>query len=57
MIFLNSLKNKKDFILLYEKIYNLGYQSVLIETGLNFLNTLIKNKLINNLYLFKNIKI
>ena len=56
MIFLNSLKNKKDFILLYEKIYNLGYQSVLIETGLNFLNTLIKNKLINNLYLFKNNK-
>ena len=52
-IFLNALKDKKDFILLYKKIYKLGYSRVLLETGLIFLNTMIKNKLINNLYLFK----
>ena len=52
-IFINALKDKKDFILLYKKIYKLGYSRVLLETGLIFLNTVIKNKLINNLYLFK----
>ena len=52
-IFLNALKDKKDFILLYKKIYKLGYSRVLLETGLIFLNTIIKNKLIKNLYLFK----
>ena len=52
-VFINSLKDKKDFILLYKKIYKLGYSRVLLETGLIFLSALIKNKLINNLYLFK----
>ena len=55
-VFINSLKDKKDFILLYKKIYKLGYSRVLLETGLIFLNTVIKKKLINNLYLFKSIK-
>jgi 6-phosphogluconolactonase/glucosamine-6-phosphate isomerase/deaminase len=31
----------------------MGYARILIETGLTFLNTLIKNKLINDLYIFK----
>ena len=52
-IFINNLKEKKDFISLYKKIYKLGYSRVLLETGLIFLDTIIKNKLINNLYLFK----
>ncbi len=52
-VFINSLKDKKDFTSLYKKIYKLGYARVLLETGLIFLNTVIKNKLINNLYLFK----
>ena len=39
--------------MLYKKIYKLGYSRVLFETGLTFLSTVIKNKLINNLYLFK----
>ena len=52
-VFINALKDKKDFIFLYKKIYKLGYSRVLLETGLIFLRTVIKNKLINNLYLFK----
>ena len=52
-VFVNGLKDKKDFILLYKKIYKLGYSRVLLETGLIFLRTIIRNKLINNLYLFK----
>ena len=55
-VFINALKDKKDFILLYKKIYKLGYSRVLLETGLIFLNTVIKNKLINNLYFFKSNK-
>ncbi len=52
-VFINTLNDKKDFTLLYRKIYKLGYSRVLFETGLIFLSTIIKNKLINNLYLFK----
>ena len=42
--------------MLYKKIYKLGYSRILLETGLIFLNTVIQNKLINNLYLFKSIQ-
>ena len=42
--------------MLYKKIYKLGYSRVLLETGLIFLKTVIKNKLINNFYLFKSNK-
>jgi len=52
-VFINALKNKEDFITLYKKMYKLGYSRVLLETGIIFLNTVIKNKLINNLYFFK----
>ena len=55
-VFINTLKDKKDFISLYKRIYKLGYSRVLLETGLIFLRTVIKNKLINNLYLFKSNK-
>ena len=53
IILIKSLKNKNDFVLLYKKLLKMGYARILIETGLTFLNTLIKNKLINDLYIFK----
>ena len=53
IIFINGLKDKKDFNLLYQKIYEIGYSRMLIETGLTFLNNLIKNNIINDLYIFK----
>ena len=31
----------------------MGYARILIESGLTFLNNLLKNKLINDLYIFK----
>ena len=31
----------------------MGYSRVLVETGLTFLNNLIKNKIIDDLYIFK----
>ena len=44
--------NKNDFNSLLKKIYNMGYSRILVEAGLTFLNTLIKNRLINDLYIF-----
>ena len=56
IIFINKLSDKYDFNLLYKKIYKGGYSRMLIEAGLTFLNSLIKNKLINDLYIFKSNK-
>jgi len=53
IIILNSLKYKEDFYELYKKIYKIGYSRLLVETGLTFLNNLIKNNIINDLYIFK----
>ncbi len=53
IILINNLNNKKDFYTLYKTIYKLGYARILIETGLTFLNSLLKDKLINELYIFK----
>ena len=53
IIYIDRLIDKKDFNLLYKKIYKMGYSRILIETGLTFLNNLIKNKIIHELYIFK----
>ena len=53
-IFINSLKNKKDFKTLLKRIYKMGYSRVLFETGLTFLNSLLKLKILNNLFIFQN---
>ena len=52
-IFINSLNGNKDFNILYKKIYKMGYSRILVESGLTLLNHLIKNKLINDLYIFQ----
>ena len=56
IIFINSLINKKDFKLMFQLVYKLGYCRLFIETGLTFLNTLIKYKLVNRLYVLQNNK-
>ena len=48
-----KLWTEKDLNILYEKIYKLGYSRVLVETGLTFLNFLLTNKALNELYIFK----
>ena len=53
IIFIKSLVNKSDFNLLFKKIYKMVYSRILVESGLTFLNNLIKNRLINDLYIFK----
>ena len=53
IIKINQLRIKKDFKILFDKIFKLGKGRVLIETGLIFLNELIRYKFINELYLFQ----
>ena len=52
-ITINSLNKKNDFINLFKSLKKIGYNRILVESGLKFLNELIKNKLIFNLYIFK----
>ena len=56
IIFINNLKSKNDFYYMYKKIYKMGYARILIEAGLTFLNSLLRNKSINELYIFKSKK-
>ena len=56
IIFINKLENKQDLNLLYKKIYKIGYSRMLVEVGLTFLNYLIKNKMVHDLYIFKSNK-
>ena len=56
IIFIKSLETKFDFISLFRILKKYGYNRLLVESGLIFLNTLIRNKLISNLYVFKSPK-
>jgi len=50
---IKSLKNKNDFINLFKSLKKNAYNRILVESGLIFLNELLKNKLIFNLYMFQ----
>jgi len=50
---IKSLKNKNDFINLFKSLKKYTYNRILVESGLIFLNELLKNKLIFNLYIFQ----
>ena len=56
ILLINKLENNNDFNSLYKKIYKIGYSRILVEAGLTFLNSLIKNKAIHDLYIFKSEK-
>ncbi len=50
---IKSLKNKNDFIKLFKSLKKYAYNRILVESGLIFLNELLRNKLIFNLYIFQ----
>ena len=50
---INSLKTKSDFRRLFLILKNKGYSRIFVESGLTFLNFLIKNKFLKNIYVFK----
>ncbi len=53
IINIDKLESKIDFLNLLKKIYKLGVNRVLVETGLTFLNKLFKYKMINDLFFFQ----
>lgn len=53
IIFLKRLNTKNDFKKLFKIIKKLGYNRILIESGLVFLNTLLKYRLIFNMFIFQ----
>ena len=56
IIKINKLNKKDDFLELFNKIYKKGKRRILVESGLMFINSLIKNKFIHDLYIFKSSK-
>ena len=53
IILVNSFSYKDDFKKMFQYIYQLGYCRAFFETGLTFLNVLLKYKLLNILYVFQ----
>ena len=47
------MDNKKDFINLFKVLKKYAYNRILVESGLIFLNKLLKENLIFNLYVFQ----
>lgn len=53
-VILNAkMNNKEDYKNIFKSLLLKGYSRIYIESGLTFTNFLIKNKLIDNLYIFK----
>ena len=50
---IRSLEDKEDFKNLFLILKKKGYTRIFVETGLTLINFLIKNKLLNNIYIFK----
>ncbi|RPG95784.1 MAG: bifunctional diaminohydroxyphosphoribosylaminopyrimidine deaminase/5-amino-6-(5-phosphoribosylamino)uracil reductase RibD [Candidatus Pelagibacter sp. TMED165] len=53
IIKLISLNTKYDFLKLFSKVRKLKYSRILVESGLQFTNFLLQNKLIHNIFIFK----
>tara|TARA_A100001011_G_C14236615_1_gene811300 strand:+ start:131 stop:1207 length:1077 start_codon:yes stop_codon:yes gene_type:complete len=53
IINLSSFNTKQDFISFFQKLKKYSFNRILVESGLIFLNELIKYELISNLYLFQ----
>ena len=56
IIQINKLINRSDFLNLWRIFFNLGKRRILVESGLIFLNNLLRFKLINELFVFKSNK-
>ena len=53
VILINKMNSKEDFYRVFETFQKLRISRVFVETGLTFTNFLLKNKFINNIYIFK----
>ncbi len=53
---IESLKTKNDFNFLLLELKKRNFNRIFFETGLNFLNSLMKNKILYNLFMFQSDK-
>ncbi len=53
VILMKSFDSKKDFVKIFKSFSKLKYSRIFVETGLTFLNVLLKNNLLDNIYIFK----
>ena len=53
IIFIENYHSKDNFKKLFKIIKELDYNRLLVESGLVFLNSLLKHKLIFNIFVFK----
>ena len=53
VVIVKKMDSKQDFINLFHSFINFGFSRIFIETGLTFINYLLNNKIINNIYIFK----
>ena len=53
VIIMDSMNTKDDYIKIFRSFTKLNFSRIFIESGLTFINFLINNKLLNNIYIFK----
>ncbi len=53
VIITKKMKSKEDFNKLFQSFIKLKYSRIIVESGLTFINFLMINELINNIYIFK----
>ena len=53
IVLLNKLFSQHDYKKVFKFLLFKGYSRIFVESGLSFTNYLIKNKLLNNIYIFK----
>ena len=50
---MRKMNTKEDFTNLFKSLIKLKFSRIIVETGLTFVNFLMKNKFIDNIYIFK----
>lgn len=53
VILVKKMYNKDDYKNIFKSLILKGYSRIYVESGLTFTNFLIKNRLLNNIYIFK----
>ena len=48
-----SINKVNDYIKIFARLSKIGFSRIFVEAGLKFTNYLIKNKFLNNIYVFK----
>ena len=55
VILMKEMNTRKDYIKLFKSLIKMNYSRIFVESGLTFTNFLIKERLIDNIYIFKTI--